>query len=179
MIKELTVHPKPKNNNAKIATLIFVLIAAVGFVLYFQMEKYRGLVGFAALFALTTGILLYTKFISPEFYYDITFDANEEAIFVVRQVVGRRQTTLSRVALADIFKIEKEVGEAYKKHKTPKNTKKYVYAPTMFPKEVYRLTVKGAYEEAEIIIECSDEFASLLKEYSKEAQAIRESEDEE
>jgi hypothetical protein len=179
MIKELTVHPKPKSNNAKIATLIFVLISAVGFIFYFQMEAYKGVVGVAALSALTTGILLYTKFVSPEFYYDITFDANEEPIFVVRQVVGKRQTTLSRIGLADISKVEKEVGEAYRKHKTPKYTRKYVYAPTMFPKEIYRLTVKNRYEEAEIVIECSDEFAALLKDYSKEAKANREAEGEE
>ena len=179
MIKEITVHPKPQNNNAKIATLVFVLIAAVGFVFYFQMESYKGLVGVFALCALTTGILLYTKFVSPEFYYDITFDASEEPIFVVRQVIGKRQTTLSRVGLADISKVEKEVGKEYKKHKTPMGTRKYVYAPTMFPKEIYRLTVKNRYEEAEIVIECSDEFAVLIRENSKEAKAIREKEEDE
>ena len=109
MIKEITVHPKPKSNNAKIATLVFVLIAAIGFVFYFQMESYKGLVGVFALCALTTGILFYTKFVSPEFYYDITFDANEEPIFVVRQVVGKRQTTLSRIGLPIFPRLKKRL----------------------------------------------------------------------
>lgn len=171
MIKEFSVHPKPQNNNAKIACMTFVLIAALGFVVYFQIEKYKGIIGIFALLALTTGILIYTKFISPEFYYDITFDASETPVFVVRQVIGRRQTTLCRIDLADIEKIEREEKAERRKHKTPSGTRKYIYAPTMFPKEIYRITAKSQYESAEIIIECSEEFSNLLKEYSKEARA--------
>jgi hypothetical protein len=169
MIKEFSVHAKPRNNNAKIMFLILILIAGVGLVGSFFLEHYRGVVGVFALMILVTAILIYTKYISAVFYYDITFDYEETPIFVVRQVVGRRQTTLCRIGLADIQKIELEDKKAKSGHKTPKNVHKYSYAPTLFPKEVYRMYIHNRHETAEIVIEGTAEFADLLRAYAKEA----------
>ena len=168
-IKDLTVHPKPQNNNAKVAFLITLLISAVGFAVYFMMDRYRGFVGMFALFTLVTAILFYTKYISPSFYYDITSDSDGVPIFVVRQIIGKRQTTLCRIDLANIKALASEGREEKKAHKTLSGYKKYVYAPTLFPPRVYRITVIGRYEKAEIIIECSDEFANYLSDCAKQA----------
>ena len=56
MITEFSVHPKPRNNNAKIAFLITFLISCAGFVTYFFMERFRGLVGLFSLMMLVTAI---------------------------------------------------------------------------------------------------------------------------
>lgn len=176
MIQEFSVHPMPVNKNAKIAFLIAILISAAGFVTYFLMEKYKGIVGTAALMMLTTAILFYTKYISPEFYYDITFDTEGTPIFVVRQIIGKRQTTLCRVDLADIVSINKQSSAERKAHKTAVGYRAYVYTPTLMPPLTYLITVSARYEKAEIRIEGTDEFANLLNEYSKEARFMRESE---
>ena len=106
MIQEFSVHPKPQNNNAKIAFLITFLASAVSFVTYFLMDRYRGFVGLLAVMLLVTALLIYTKYISVEFYYDIAVDDESLPMFIVRQTIGKRQTTLCRLDLADILKVE-------------------------------------------------------------------------
>ena len=52
---------------------------------------------------------------------------------------------------------------------------KYVYMPTLDPDVSYRITTASRYEHAEIIIEASDEFASLLLAYSQQARDMAQS----
>ncbi len=172
-MKELSIRATPQNSNAKIAFLIMFLLSVLGFVAYSMIDRFRGIVGLVALMFLVTAILFYTKYISPVFFYDLTLDGEDNSVFVVRRVVGKRQSTFCRIDLADIVSVEREKREEYKRHKTPSGLLKYVYAPSLFPKEVYRVTVKGRYEKAEIIIEASEEFADAIKEYSKEARVLR------
>lgn len=174
MIQEFSTHPKPANKNAKIAFLVAILVSALGFVTYFVIDKYKGIVGTAALMMLTTAILFYTKYISPEFYYDITIDSEGTPVFVVRQIIGKRQTTLCRIDLADIASVTKQSSVERKAHKTAAGYKAYVYTPTLMPSKTYLITVTSRYEKAEIRIEGTDEFAELLLEYSKEARDMRE-----
>ncbi len=179
MIKSFSARPKPSNNNAKIAFCIALGISAVGFLFYYLMERYRGIVGTAALFVLVTALLIYTKFISPSFAYDVFQDSSDVPLFVVRQIIGKRTTTLCRVELSDVISIKHETKEERRAHKTPNDYKKYVYAPTMSPAENYRITVVNKYEKAEIIIEISDELADLFRELVKEAREARMESDEE
>ena len=172
MIKEISARPTPQNKNAKIGFLIFLLLSAVAFVTYYFIDRYKGVVGLVGLMALTTGILIYTKYISVQFYYDVVIDSGNNPMFVVRQLIGRRVTTLCRIDLADIIDVKHEGKNERRAHKTARGVRQYVYAPTLFPKETYRLTVKSRYENAEIIIEGTGEFASLLSEYSKEAREL-------
>ena len=76
---------------------------------------------------------------------------------------------ITAILVEDGFEVKYETKKDRRAHKTEKGVRKYVYAPTMFPKENYRLTVKSRYESAEIIIEGTKEFADLLENYSKEA----------
>lgn len=178
-MKELSVRATPQNKNAKIAFLITFLLSVLGFVAYSMVDRFRGIVGLVALMFLVTAILFYTKYISPVFFYDLSLDGDDNSVFVVRRAIGRRQSTFCRVDLADIVSVEHESREEYKRHKTPAGLLKYVYAPSLFPKEVYRITVRGRYEKAEIIIEASEEFAEAIREYSKEARVLRTEADEE
>ena len=178
MIKEFSTHPKPVNNNAKIAFLIAILVSALGFVTYFVIDRYKGVVGTAALMMLTTAILFYTKYISPEFYYDVTVDSEGTPIFVVRQVIGKRQTSLCRIDLADISAVTKQTAKEKREHKIAEGYKAYVYTPTLMPPKTYLIKVSARYEKAEIRIEASDEFAELLREYAKEARDMREADSE-
>lgn len=178
MVNDFSVHAKPSNNNAKIAFFVFLGLTAISTVVYLAIEQYKGLVGVVALIFVTLVVFVYNKYLSAQYYYDITSDSIGN-VFVVRQIIGKRQTTLCRINLSSIIKIEKEGKKERKAHKTPMQYKKYVYTPTLFPKIAYRITSVSRYEKAEIIIEVSDEFASLLSEYAKEARAVEMLEDEE
>ncbi len=178
MFSEFSTKVKPKNNNAKIVFLITFLLSVVAFVTYFLMEQYRGFAGLFGFLLLVSAILFYTKYIAVDFYYDLTKDSEGTPIFVVRQIVGKRETTLCRISLSDIVKIEKETKKERSAHKTEHGVIKYVYAPTLFPSVSYRVTVKNRYERAELIIEGSDEYIAMLSEYAKEARENRVEEDE-
>jgi hypothetical protein len=114
-------------------------------------------------------ITIYSRYVSPVYYYDITHDSEGTALFVVRQIIGRRETTLCRIALYEIVKIEEEDSKARSEHKTPYGYKKYSYLPTIMPKRCYRITSMSRYEKAEILIEASGEFIDLLRSYAAEA----------
>ena len=172
MINEISVKPKPQNNIAKIVFLTTLALSMAAVIIYLAVDKYKGIFGFVAMLILVSAILIYTKYIAPVFYYDIMLDGDEIPIFVVRQSVGKRQTTLCRIALSDIASISHETREERRRHKTKKGVMKYNYAPTMLAPEVYRITTVGRYEKAEIVIEGTSEFISCLSEYVEEAKKI-------
>ena len=173
MNRSFSARPKPANNNAKIFFALTLFLSAVAFAFYFFMDRYKGIVGTVGLFILVTAILIYTKYISPSFSYDVYPDADDVPVFVVRQLIGKRITTLCRIELADIISVKRETRAEAKAHKTPKEYRKYVYAPTLFPPEIYRLTVNSRYEKAEIVIEISAELCELLNSLINEAKELR------
>lgn len=177
MIREFSASPKPSNNKARTASC--ALLAAAIFIFFVSMSipYYRGVVSFFAMVLLILGIFIYTKYISPIYYYDIMMDSEGTPLFIVRAMNGKRETTLCRIGLAEIRKIEREDRAERRAHKTPKGYVKYAYLPTLDPNSTYRLTTASRYEHAEIIIEASDEFASLLRVYSIEAREMLESEE--
>ena len=178
MINELSVHPKPTNKNAKIAFYILLAISACVTVVYLIVDTYRGIIGLGALIFITAAVLIYTKYLSCEYYYDVTTDSRGP-VFVVRQAIGKRMSTLCRIDIASIVKVQKETAQQRRAHKTPTGYKRYNYLPTLIPKQTYRLTSTSRYEKAEIVVEISDEFATLLMEYANEArELIRLSDDE-
>lgn len=173
MINESTVRPKPQNNNAKIALLVTMLLSLLCIAGYFFAEKYRGIIGLVAICFLTSSILFYTKYIAPVFFYDILIDSDGVPLFIVRQKTGKREVTLARFELADIKDVKFESREERKKHKTEGGVLKYNYGPSLNPATSCRVFYKSRYENAEIIIEASKEYAEMLISYSKIARTAR------
>lgn len=169
MINEFSTHVKQTNGKAR--TLFFCLLGAsiAAAAAYMLTPVYRGVVGMGALIIIVATVFVYTKFLSSVFYYDITFDYRGDPIFVVRQVTGRRQSTLARLSLRDIRSVVMESAAERKAHKTPFGFRKYTYFPTLAPDTNCRLTVVGPYESAEVLIECTPEFAQMLRTYAEEA----------
>ena len=171
MIREFSIHAKPSNNKAKIATVVLLTLSLLNFIAYaimryFEVQK-SGLAGVLVIALITSAVFIYTKYVSCEYYYDVTFDYENTPVFVVRQTSGKRTSTLCHINLSDILTIKREsVGER-REHKTPKGYVRYVYVPTLFPEHTYRLTLYSRYEKAEIIIECSDGMAMQLLDYSR------------
>ena len=173
MIREFSVRPTPTNKNAKVFFIAALCLSLLTLILYFSVEKYKGIVGLFIIFFLTAAILVYTKYISAQYYYDITFDSEGAPIFVVRQITGKRQTTLCRIDLYAIRSVTHLLAEERKKHKAPEGAARYVYTPTLFPDRVCVVYVKSSYEHAELVIECSEEFSSLLLSYAEQARQMR------
>lgn len=174
MINEFSVHPKPTNNKAKIVFFITVIAGLAVSTVSCFLPIYKGLVGMVGLLLIVTALLFYTKYIAIEFYYDIVKDDDGLPLLVVRQTIGKRTTTLCRIELADITKVETESAAERRAHKTERGVLKYNYTPTFSPSEVHRITVINRYERAEIVIEGSRELADMLRTYSAEARKIRE-----
>lgn len=170
MIREFSVKAKPSNSKARAIFIVLIVSAFLFVMLSTLASSYKGIISGLGVILLSLGIVVYNKYILPIYYYDITFDHNSVPVFVVRQLSGKRQITLARISLCEITEIEKEDGKARRSHKTPKDTMKYSYMPTFSPDTSYRLTVNGNSEKAEILIECSEEFASLVSEYVSESQ---------
>lgn len=178
MISELSARANPSNNKARYAFYILLGLAAALTAVYMAVPLYKGIIGLAVIGVIVAAVLIYTKYIGSVYFYDITFDHLGEPLLVVRQITGRRQSTLARVSLAEIISVSKESAEERRMHKTPAGYLKYSYLPTLMPVTSYRITSSGRYERSEILVEISDEFASLLENYAAEARALaNESED--
>ena len=172
MINELSTKAKSSNNKAKITFYVTFIAAAAIFAVSFVLPRFSGLVGNVGLILIVAAILVYCKYVSPEYYYDITHDSNGSAVFVVRMISGKRQSTFCRIGLAEIVKIEREDATARRAYKTPAGVRKYSYCPTLMPDVTYRIYTRSRYEKAEIIIEVSDEFTDMLRSYAAEARLI-------
>ena len=169
MINEISASPKAKNNSAKAAFLTALLLAAAAFTVYLILEKYKIFPGMIAFFAVVFAVVIYTKYLSSVLRYDVMIDSGGEALFIVRQIIGKRQTVLCRVALSDVISVVHETRKERRRLKTPTGYRKYAYFKTFLAPDGYRLTVSSRYERAYILIEASDDFAALLDAYAKEA----------
>lgn len=174
MISSFSAHPKAQNKNSKIIMVAFLILAAIAIVVSMLMKKYTWVASMVALASITTAILMYTKYVSVTFFYDILADdGDDEPVFVVRQRIGKRDVTMCRVPLADIISIKKETKAERKAHKKPSGVNLFVYAPTLSPDVSYRIFVSNRYEKSEVVLEGSDEFFDMLKRYAEEAREIR------
>lgn len=177
MIREISVRPKPSNNKAKISFIVFFALTVFGAAAYavmraLEIEK-SGLVGFIPLVCVTVAIFFYNKYLSGAYTYQVAFDSEGTPLFIITQTIGKRISTLCRVALSEITKIESESYEQMKSHKTPTDHRRYIYLPTFLPAGVYRITIRSRYERSEIVIECSEEYAAMLGEFAREAKEMQ------
>lgn len=161
-VRDFSVTVKPQNSKSKVLMLVFLALAFLLVSVSFFLESYKGVVGVGAVLSLTTAILIYTKYVTAIFHYDIIAEGEDEPIFVVRQTVGRRNVTLARIAFRDIEKIEKETLSERRAHKSDSSVMKYAYMPTLAPEISYRITAKIGEQKSEIVIEGSDEFAEMI-----------------
>lgn len=173
MISSFSAHPKAQNKNAKKLMCLFFVIAIIALIVMMLMKNYSWVAGMVMLASLTTAILIYTKYVTVDFYYDVIAEEGEEPLFVVRQKVGKRTVTLCRVPLADIISVTKETKRERKAHKRERGVGLYVYAPTLSPDQNYRIFVSNRYERSEVVLEGSDEFFARIKELSVEARNQR------
>ena len=105
--------------------------------------------------------MLYTKYISPKYYYDVIGDTGEP-LFVIRMRVGKRDDTLCRVALADVMTVKRETKAERRAHQKDRYTALYVYLPTLCPEVSYRVVVNDSHTRTELVLEGTEEFFDEL-----------------
>ncbi len=169
MIREFFTKTKSSNNKARFAFIASLSGAFLLIMISTLIPLYKGLVSLVGISLLSVALVIYTKYIAAVYYYDIIYGSDNLPLFVVRQQTGKKYTTLCSIALHEITQIDKETAKQRREHKTPFEMKKYSYLPTIDPAESYRITTVGRYQQAEILIECSEEFAEVLRSYVKEA----------
>lgn len=179
MISELSVSPRPANRSASITFGALLFSAAISTVLYLTAERFRGVIGLLTVAFITAAVLVYTRYISVKYYYDVTFDSSSRAVFTVRQVIGKRISTLCCIHLFSISRVEYESREERRAHKIPYGVRKYNYTPTLIPEDTIRIYSETRTERSEIVIEGSYELLLKLRELSLEAREIRALEDDE
>ena len=172
MINEFSVSPKPQNNSAKIVCAALLSTFAALVVCYMTLNRFRGVIGLAAIVFLTVGIMIYTRYLAVKYYYDITFDSSSRAVLSVRQVTGKRQTTLCCIYLSSIESVTRQTREEKKAHKTPFGMRKYNYTPTLIPDVTHLVVSSSRIEKCEIRLEITDEYAAMLREYVSEAKEL-------
>lgn len=175
MIREFSVKPKASNDKAKRAFVFCMIAAALCIALSVFIDLYHGVVSLVGMAFLVGGVTIYTKYLAVVFIYEITFDSEGTPLFVVSQTIGKRHTTLCRIGLNEIIRVEKQDRKTRKAHTTPGGFRKYVYLPSLDPDTIYRLKTVSRYEKSEILIEVSDEYASLIERYAAEARELHES----
>lgn len=172
MISEFSMHVKPKNRASLYVFLTLMTLGAFVFVFSSSLDSYRGVVRLVALAFFVGALFVYTKFVSPEYYYDITL-SDGEPLLLVRQLIGKRSTVSCRIALSDIVKVELTDKAERSSHKTPDGYLKYNYTVTMLADNAVRLTVSSAYEKCEILLEGDRDMAELLCRYCEYARELK------
>ena len=171
MISEMSIKLQPSNNYARLIFSVFTSGGICLALLSTFIPRFKGGVAICGVVLLVMAIAVFSKYIASVYYYDITFDDNRTPVFIVRQITGKRESTLCRIDIADIVSVEHESLKERRKHKTPMGFIKYNYSPTLAPKKTSRLTVEGRYEKAEIIIE-NELYAERLARISEELRGI-------
>ena len=166
MISEFTMKPKPANDKPKYFVIVFLVLAAALMVLYFFLDLYRGVIGLVAVISICVAVFFYTTYLTRSYLYDIAIYDNVP-LFIVRAKTGKKETTLCRIELRSIVKVEEQNAAERKAHATPRDYAKYKYCPTFAPDRTYLITSVTRYEKAEITIEATPEFAALLTDYAK------------
>ena len=169
MIREFSIKLKPSNNKARNAFIFCISLAFIGLFSSSLLTRYNGVVGLFSVAFLVAALQIYTKYMTSNYYIDIIFDSDGVPILVVRQITGKRSTTLCRIGLSEIESIDREDRNDRRDHKTPDEYRKYVYCPSLDPEICYRITVINSYEKAEILTELTDEMADTLRTYVDQA----------
>ena len=166
---EFTLHVKPSNKNASYVTAASLVSSALSVGVCFFIDRYRGIFGLLAMIFFTVALIFYTKYTAQEYAYDLTSDSEGMPILVIRSKTGRRITTLLRLDLYAVRKLERLTREELRKRKTDTGVMKYVYTPSFLPSEVLLLTVRSHYERADVIIEAPKEFEEILSKSAERA----------
>ena len=164
MIDEMICTARSKNKGSKSvflgllgSTMLLVLIAYI-------VPKFKGIVWLFVLGFATATIYVYNRYVGSEYIYAITNDGGIPT-FTLGMKLGNTTKTMARLDLDSITEVRRMNCKEYHAYKCEKGVVKYPYFPTMFADDLYLVSIRSEYENADIFIEASEEFASALDSY--------------
>ena len=172
MITPFSVKPKAQNKLSLYVAAVCLVLAIVAIAVYTFIPMYKGIVGVIALVFITAAIFIYNKYICASYCYDVTFNSSGEPVLAVRKIVGKRETTMCHVGIEAIINVRKLSREERRSYKSDAGVVRYSYCPTMLPDSVYLVTVRCAYEKADLFLELNDEIAALILQYAREYNSL-------
>ena len=170
MINDLSVRPKAQN---KRADRIFYTLLLVAFAFIFASslaERYRGVISLGAVISIVVALVIYNRYMSGQYSYDVVASCVDTPLFIVRRTVGKKTTTLFNAELRTLAALD-VIAEG-ERADVAGGSRKYNFCPTLDAVRRARITFKTRYEETAVLIEGSDEFFSTLSQYAAEAREL-------
>ena len=180
MISEITARAKPNSRVQYYLSGALFAVGIVGFLLTNLLDRYVGVAQFCAILPIIAAIFILVKYCLSTPTYDISFNDEGRAMLVVRSVSGRRFHPVCFAFLAHVTSVTAETPEERGAHKTASGCALYTSTASMRPTLTYRVSADTHGSHKEIVLECSEEFANLIRTYAIEAREIeKDSEDDE
>ena len=194
-MNEILIKPKAQNEKGKRVFLLSLVACAVTFLLSLILPKYAGIVQLVSLILLCISLYFYNRYVGTTYIYELSGDGTGEALFIVRQEVGKRSTTHCRMSLANLRAARRMTKEELREYKRRRSRMKrhtlptaeeregtlgapsadvgvYFYGPTFMPETLCLLSFRGRFERADVFIECSDELLAHLLSLSDDVRAL-------
>lgn len=161
MLEPKSMSVKAKNNAAR--SVLFGLLGTSAILVAAAMysPKLTGLIWMVALGFITATIYVYNRHVGSEYYYDIGMDGGKESL-VVSMRVGKTLKTLARLDISSVTEVRRMTRKEFRSHKCERGVFKYPYFPTMFPTEVYLVSVRSEFEKIDLFLELNEDFAKAL-----------------
>lgn len=170
MINDLSVRPKAQN---KLADRIFYTLLLVAFAFIFASSlagRYRGVISLGAVISIVVALVIYNRYMSGQYSYEVIASYGDSPLFIVRRTVGKKTTTLFNAELRAIAALD--VIAAGEKDDASRESRRYNFCPTLGAVRRAKITFKTRYEQTVVLIEGSDEFFSTLSQYAAEAREL-------
>ena len=183
MIPDMILRPKAKNELGRRVFLLTMVGAAITFGASLILPRYNGIVQLVALVLLCASLYFYTRYVASTYSYEVTTDADGVGVFIVRQSAGTRSTTHCRMTLSSLVRAQKldmQQMKLYRKNRKSKHKDGgaqdgapeylcpapdvgfYDYCVTLCPTEATLLCFRSRMERADLLVEISEEFATVL-----------------
>ena len=159
---------RPKNDKSKVTPLFYgvLLMSLLIALISINLPRFSGVVSLVSLVGLCYSLYLYTRFIASNYAYTVSWDSSGDPIFIVTKLTGKKATTMFSIKLKQLKCIEKFTKVNKLSDILSKQSKKYNYTQSYKAKEIYLLKSGEGRDECEVILECTDEVAKRLYEYS-------------
>ena len=151
--------------------LFFSLLfpSCILFIVSMNISKYAGVMSLLSVVGLTASMLVYIRYVTSDYSYSVGPGENSEAFLIFTKLVGKRRSMMGCVPLYAVKSIEKLAYSDLKNHKRLKNVRRYNFAPTFMPSEIYFLKAQFGTESYEVVLEASDDFSARILEYARYA----------
>lgn len=175
---EFNFHPKTEGKRAWPAVAVIGALSAVLTVLSANAPRFRGVISLVAMIGFCVSIYLLMRYVMNDYIYSVMLDGEDNPYFLVYRRLGRRESLMCRISVADIRTIELIEKKSAAKHVPDAKAQKYNFCPNLSPERYYVIKAKGIETNAEISVECTPEVRDRLLEYAAQARAKLSAEEE-